>query len=1146
MPPFLLNPPQSGHGYWSHLARAALPLALAEYWQQNPGVMLVVTTDNNEADALTESLRFFLPKDTEILTFPDRETLPYDHFSPHEDILSERLSTLSRLKRAQKLLVVSAFSTLMHRLCPPEFLHQHLLVLNVGDTLNPDTFREQLTIAGYQCVSKVLEHGEYALRGAILDIFPMGSTHPFRIELFDNTIESLRCFDAESQRTIEKIDAVRILPAREFGKDSESIGRFRGAWREAFSGNPSQSPVYTAVSEGQLPGGIEYYLPLFFEKTATIADYLPEDAHIFLAGDTRSAGIRFEEEIDARYEQLRHDLQRPLLPPPALFQSTSALEETLSRFQCIHITATPPKKARDIFNFNTLTGGLYPANRKSEQPLETLAKHLQTRDTRFLLMAESAGRREVLQEMLSRSGIRPGVLEGWVDFLQSTNPVSIVVGPLAEGVVFKDAALEIIVESQLFGEQAVPQSRRSQKTIDPDLIIRSLAELREGSPVVHLQFGVGRYEGLQYIESGGTRGEFLVIRYANDDKIYVPVTSLHLVSRYTGLDSEHAPLHRLGTDQWQKEKKKAAEKIRDTAAELLDIYARREASKGVVSTLPATDYALFAAGFPFTETRDQAQAIDEIVKDMQSTRPMDRLICGDVGFGKTEVAMRAAFIAVQNGHQVCVLVPTTLLAAQHYDTFRDRFADFPVNIALLSRFNSGKEATQVIEGMQSGRIDIVIGTHKLFSANIVFKRLGLLIIDEEHRFGVKQKEHIRALRAHVDVLSMTATPIPRTLNMSMTGIRDISLIATPPARRLAIKTFWQQRNDTTLREAVLREILRGGQVYFLHNNVQSIAKTTEDIQTLVPEARVQFAHGQMRERELERIMSDFYHQRFNVLVCTTIIETGIDIPSANTIIIDRADKFGLAQLHQLRGRVGRSHHQAYAWLFTPDKKLLTSDAIKRLEAIVSLEDLGAGFALATHDLEIRGAGELLGEEQSGNMQALGFGLFMEMLDEAVTALKSGKIPELANPLNQGGPDIDLRHSALLPEDYIADVHTRLVLYKQIASAPDTERLRALQVEMIDRFGLLPEAAKQLFRVTELKLLASKLGIKRIQAGGNAGKIEFGESANIDAAALIRLIQLHAKRYQLDGPTRLRFILDGDTPESRTAEITALLNALTPP
>lgn len=1130
---------------WGQLYGSSLSLALAEFSEQTSGAKLLIAPDNLAAAQLFDELQFFIQNhsDTqEILLFPDWETLPYDRFSPHQDIISERLYALSRLQQASNIFLISAASTLMHRLCPPSFITQHGLLLRENQTLDIASFRQQLQQAGYHCVNKVLEHGEFAIRGAIIDLYPMGSHLPFRIELFDDTVDSLRRFDPETQRTIEKISEINVLPARECPLNEQSIALFRRSFREQFSGNPSQCPIYESVSEGQFPSGIEYYLPLFFEKTATIFDYLPSNASIALVGTTQENAEQFWQELNTRYEQRRYDVSRPVLPPASCFLTPIELLTEVNQYQQIRAYHHPMDKKGELFNFNTAEAPELPTQRQAAQPLTHLVDYLSQKNRRFLIVVESAGRREVLLDLLKPSAILPKTQASWHSFLGDDAPINITTGPLLEGTELNDAGICIIVESQLFGEQSVPQRRNNQKSVDPDLIIRDLAELHIGSPVVHLQFGVGRYQGLQCIDDQDLSNEFVVLSYAGNDKIYVPVTSLNMISRYTGADSEHAPLHRLGSDQWQKEKKKAAEKIHDVAIELLEIYAKREEKPGHVYQFNPMDYQRFASGFPFAETADQLQAIHQIIHDMQSPRPMDRLICGDVGFGKTEVAMRAAFIAVLNGKQVCVLVPTTLLAGQHFETFRDRFAEFPVNIELLSRFRSGKETESVVQSLKNGHVDIVIGTHKLFQKDIDFKNLGLLIIDEEHRFGVKQKEHIKAIRTHVDILSMTATPIPRTLNMAMAGIRDISLIATPPAKRLAIKTFWQETNDALLREAILREILRGGQVFFLHNNVQTISRVCQDLQTLVPEAKVQIAHGQMRERELERIMSDFYHHRFNVLVCTTIIETGIDIPTANTIIIDRADKFGLAQLHQLRGRVGRSHHQAYAYLLTPNEKSLTPDAVKRLEAIVSLEDLGAGFTLATHDLEIRGAGELLGEDQSGNMHAIGFNLFMEMLDRAVSDLKAGKIPELSAPMHQG-PEIDLRLSAIIPDDYIGDIHTRLIMYKRVANAKDKEQLQALQVEMIDRFGLLPDAVKHLILVTELKLQAAKLGITRIQASGQHGKIEFGEAPQINPTALIQLIQVHAKRYQLDGPSRLRFNLDSTTPEERIHEVQALLSKL---
>lgn len=1129
---------------WAQLYGSSLTLALAEYCQKTPGIKVIITQDSLAANQLEEELPFFFDPQgatQEILLFPDWETLPYDQFSPHQDIISQRLYTLSRIQQAKNALIISSISTLMHRLCPPEFLHQYALMLKEGQRLDIEKFRHQLQQAGYHNVNKVLEHGEFAVRGSIIDVYPMGSNQPFRIELFDDEIESLRRFDTETQRTIEKIHEINVLPAREFPLNEQSQTLFRKTFRELFPGNPSQCPIYDAVSNGQFPSGIEYYLPLFFNKTVTFFDYLPKEAKLAFVEDIQVNGEQFWQETSERYEQRRYDLSRPILPPSSCFIDAQTLLTYANTYEQIRLFHKPSDKKATV-HFNIGKAPSLPIDRKAQEPLSKLREYCTQASSRYLIVVESAGRREVVLDLLKMSGISPTIQNSWSDFLGDTALINITTGPLIYGCELLDKNIHLIVESQLFGEQSIPQRRSAQKSVDPDLIIRDMAELKLGEPVVHLQFGVGRYQGLQYITSNNISSEFLVLTYAGEDKIYVPVTSLHLISRYTGMDSEHAPLHKLGTDLWQREKKKAAEKIHDVAIELLDLYAKREAQEGQQYEFNQVEYQKFASAFPFTETVDQLNAIDQIVRDMRSTRPMDRLICGDVGFGKTEVAMRAAFVAAQNGKQVCILTPTTLLAGQHFESFRDRFADFPINIDLLSRFRSAKESQTVLEGLSSGKIDIVIGTHKLFQSTITFKNLGLLIIDEEHRFGVKQKEYMKSLRTHVDILSMTATPIPRTLNMAMAGIRDISLIATPPAKRLAIKTFWQEKKDIVIREALLREILRGGQVFFLHNNVQTIERVCQDLQTLVPEAKIRSAHGQLRERDLERIMSDFYHHRFNVLVCTTIIETGIDIPTANTIIIDRADKFGLAQLHQLRGRVGRSHHQAYAYLLTPNEKSLTKDAVKRLEAIVSLEDLGAGFTLATHDLEIRGAGELLGEEQSGNMHAIGFSLFMELLERAVEDLKAGKTPELSAPMYQG-PEIDLRLSAIIPEDYIADIHNRLIMYKRVSNAKTKEQLHDLQVELIDRFGLLPQPVKNLLRVTELKLKAAQLGVVKISASGTQGKMDFSEKPAINPAELISLIQVHAKRYQMEGPQRLRFTIDSTSAEERIFEISTLLNKL---
>jgi transcription-repair coupling factor (superfamily II helicase) len=1140
----LLYRPTQTKQIWGQLHGSSLALALAEYCDKTSGIKLLIAQDSLSANQLKAELEFFLnsqDKPQELLFFPDWETLPYDQFSPHQDIISERLSTLSHIQYLTNAIIITSVSTLMHRLCPPEFLNHYALVLQEGQKLDLTAFRNQLQHSGYYCVNKVLEHGEFALRGSIIDLYPMGSSLPFRIELFDDEIESLREFDIDTQRTIKKIERINILPAREFPLNEQSQLLFRRAFRELFPGNPSQCPIYEAISEGQFPSGIEYYLPLFFEKTVTFFEYLPKNAKICLIEHIQNNAEQFWGELNERYEQRRYDVSRPILKPELCFLNPIDLMTHANQYEQLRLFYEVSEKKGSV-NFDIALAPQFPIDRKSQEPLHQLRDYCLDKSRRYLIIVESAGRREVLLDLLKPSGITPKIQKSWHDFIQDTAPINITIGAVAFGCELTQKNIALIVESQLFGEQTMPQRRASSKTVDPDLIVRDMAELRLGAPVVHLQFGVGRYQGLQHIESNGITSEFLVLSYAGEDKIYVPVTSLHLISRYTGVDSEQAPLHKLGSEQWQKEKKKAAEKIHDIAIELLDLYAKREAQPGHQYELSYSDYAKFVSAFPFTETPDQQQAIEHIIKDMQSPKPMDRLICGDVGFGKTEVAMRAAFVAVQNSKQVCILVPTTLLAGQHFESFRDRFADFPINIELLSRFRSAKETETVLSSLKSGKTDIVIGTHKLFQSNMSFKNLGLLIIDEEHRFGVKQKEHIKALRNHIDILSMTATPIPRTLNMAMAGIRDISLMTTPPAKRLAIKTFWQEKRDSIIREAILREILRGGQVFFLHNNVETIDRVCQDVQVLVPEAKVHRAHGQMRERELERVMSDFYHHRFNVLVCTTIIETGIDIPTANTIIIDKANQFGLAQLHQLRGRVGRSHHQAYAYLLTPHQKTLTPDAVKRLEAIMSLEDLGAGFTLATHDLEIRGAGELLGEEQSGNMHAIGFNLFMEMLERAVQDLKAGKTPELAKPMHQG-PEIELRIAAIIPENYIADIHNRLIMYKRISNARDKQQLHDLQVELIDRFGLLPQSVKNLLLITELKLTAQEIGVLKISAGAQQGKIEFNEKPCINPEALINLIQVHAKRYQMEGPQRLRFNIESTTAEERIFEIGSLLNKL---
>jgi len=1141
----ILNPPlptKTGDKLrFGNLQGSSLALAISQVAKKAHRPILVITADNLTANRLEEELNFFIPE-LEVFTFPDWETLPYDNFSPHQDLISQRLLTLSRLPTISQGILIVPITTLMQRISPKQFLEGNSFHFNRGDKINLDEMRRQLERSGYRCVTQVMEHGEFAIRGSILDLFPTGSPSPFRMDLFDDEIETIRTFDPETQRSIDIIDKINLLPAREFPLTEEAISHFRQTWREKFPGNPLACPIYEDVSQGFCPPGIEYYLPLFFPTTQLLFDYLPTNSFALLVGDIHKNAEHFWQEINERYEQCRYDVERPILPPTEIYVPVNDLFTIVNNFPLISLQPDTVAEGAGKFNFVTKKIPDIAINHKSEQPLEKLQNFLTETSDKILFCAESAGRREVLMDLLNTIQLRPHTCNNWHEFLDTKETFNITVAPLDEGLSLTEPAITLIAESQFFGMQVMQRRRRKAKAFDSDAIVRNLAELNIGAAVVHIDHGVGRYLGLQTLQVGDHETEFLTLEYADTNKLYVPVSSLHLISRYSGADLEHAPLHHLGTGQWEKAKRKAQEQIRDVAAELLDIYARRAAHKGHAFSNPNGQYQAFSATFPFEETPDQQQAIEQVIQDMTAEKPMDRLICGDVGFGKTEVAMRAAFIAIQEGKQVAILVPTTLLAQQHYQNFKDRFADWPVQIEVISRFRSTQEQKNILDRLKLGTVDIVIGTHKLLQKDIQFKNLGLLIIDEEHRFGVQQKEKLKSLRSEVDILTLTATPIPRTLNLAMSGLRELSIIATPPARRLSIKTFVRERQSSLIREAIMRELLRGGQVYFLHNQVDTIEKTAQEIQELIPEARIGIAHGQLRERELERVMSDFYHQRFNVLVCTTIIETGIDVPSANTIIMDRADKFGLAQLHQLRGRVGRSHHQAYAYLMTPNKKVMTSDAIKRLDAIASLEDLGAGFTLATHDLEIRGAGELLGEQQSGNMHAIGFSLYVELLEHAVKALKSGKEPSLEKPLHTG-TEVDLQISALIPEAYLADVHTRLVFYKRIANAPSSEALQEIQAEMIDRFGLLPEATKNLFRVTEIKFKAQSLGIKKIDASAQGGRIEFSEKPNIDPATIIHFIQRYPQQYKLEGPSRLKFILPQETAEDRIKNLNVVLNSL---
>lgn len=1133
--------------YWSGLHGAAKMLAVAEYVASQSHITVLVVPDQEQAQRWSRALSIFLQSSgLPIYLFPDWETLPYDQFSPHQDIVSERLSSLYQLgSQPGPGVFILTPETLMQRLVPKEFLLGRVFRLTTGEIRNLNQLPLDFEQAGYRCVSQVMEHGEFAVRGSLFDVYPMGSKTPYRIDFLDNEVETIRLFDPESQRSIKQIDAIQLLPAREFPLDDRGIKQFRQNWRVAFAGDPMQSPLYRDVTEGLAPAGIEYYLPLFFEHTSSIFEYLPADATLILTGDLVTECETYWQQLRQRFEQLNIDRTRPLLTPQQLYLPVEETFRALKTYGRIQFLTEEGSVKQNRQQFQTSPPKEFQMSSKSQTPMRLVKEYLDQFPGRALICAESNGRRESLLELLQAEKVLATRCDGWQEFLTSDYPLGICVAPLDEGLVVDSPRIVAITEPQIFGGRVMQRRRRDKEKTDSDAVIKSLAELRIHAPVVHIEHGVGRYLGLQTIEVGNQLTEFLSLEYAGGDKLYVPVSALHSVHRYTGLNPETAPLHKLGSQDWSRAKRKAAERVRDVAAELLAIYAKRAAKKGFVYPSPESQYETFTNDFAFEETPDQAQAIEHVLQDMHATYPMDRLICGDVGFGKTEVAMRAAFIATVLGNrQVAILVPTTLLVQQHYENFRDRFSQWPVRIAQISRFRSAKEQQQILTDLAAGKIDIIIGTHKLIQPDVTYKNLGLVIIDEEHRFGVRQKEHLKKLRAEVDILTLTATPIPRTLNMAVSGIRDLSIIATPPSKRLAIKTFVHTWNQQICEEAIQREIRRGGQIYFLHNEVESIERRAEEIQQWVPEGRVCIGHGQMRERELEKVMSDFYHKRYNILVCTTIIETGIDVPSANTIIIERADKLGLAQLYQLRGRVGRSHHQAYAYLMTPPEKVMTADAKKRLDALSGLEHLGAGFTLATHDLEIRGAGELLGDEQSGQIQEIGFSLYTDMLERSVAAMRAGRELDLEQSMN-GSTEIDLRIAALIPDDYLPDVHERLVLYKRISAANNETELDELQVEMIDRFGLLPQPIKNLFRVMLVKLKAQSLGIRKIDAGPHGGYLLLESTPNIDVQKLIELVQKQRHQYKLEGQEKLKFSRALENADTRLNFISELLLKLTP-
>ena len=1121
-------------------ASASLSAAELARTLQNP--MLVLTNDPRHADQLEAEIRYFAGTDLPVSHFVEWETLPYDSFSPHQDIISQRLSVIATLPQMKNGIVIVSLPALLQRLPPVDYVAARTLVLQTKQTLDRQDFIDDLTAAGYLRIPQVEEHGEFAVRGSLIDVFPMGSAQPVRIDFFDDEIETLRFFDAETQLSGESTDTIQILPAREVPLDQVNIKRFLQRYRERFEGQPSRSRVYSDVANGIAHGGIEYYLPMFFEETASFLDYLPADTVIFAPQDYSGVLEQAWQEIGERYGLCSLDPERPILQPQESFLSPDDVRQKMSSARCIQYSAQTLEESAGNINLSTRIPPAIRVEARYEDAAASLIKFLNSFDGRILFTADSPGRRENVYDLLAGRGIDVSRVDSWGAFLDSSIQAGIAVAPIDDGVLLPESRVAIISEHQMFGAKPRQRSRRRRTERDPETIIRQLNDLQPGSPVVHAEYGVGRYLGLTTLVAGGTSGEFLHLEYADSDKLYVPVHALDLISRYTGASPENAPLHRLGSDQWAKAKRRAINKIRDVAAELLDVYARRAARPGHSFHWQENDYRAFESGFPFEETDDQSRTIDEVLEDLASNSPMDRVVCGDVGFGKTEVALRAAFAAVHGGKQVAILVPTTLLAQQHGQTFQDRFADWPVRVEVLSRFRSANEAKEIVAGLRSGTVDIVIGTHRLLQHTRDFKDVGLVIVDEEHRFGVRHKEAIKTLRSEVDVLTLTATPIPRTLNMALGGLRDMSLIATPPAERLSVRTFVSEWNDVVIREACLREVKRGGQVYFIHNRVDDILRVEEQLNKLVPEASIRVGHGQMPERKLEQVMLDFYHRRFNVLLCTTIVESGLDVPTANTIIINRADRFGLATLHQLRGRVGRSHHRAYAYLLAPPRAAMTADAIKRLEAIDSLEDLGSGFTLATHDLEIRGAGELLGDTQSGQIQEIGFSLYTELLGRAVDALRDGKEPDLDKPLNSG-VEINLHVPAFLPEDYVPDVHLRLILYKRISGVASRDELRDMQVELIDRFGLLPEAAKNLMRIAAIKRDAAALAIEKIDASDTGGYLDFGSQTSMNPLTLVQMVQNESQIYRLRGAHRLQFRMDLSDTAARFTEVEKLLDRL---
>ncbi len=1132
---------------WQGLHGPANALAIAAIARQHQGLTVAITATPQQAQSLEQDL--LLLRDDQQLPvahFPDWETLPYDLFSPHPDILSQRLKAMATLPKLQRGLLVVPISTVLQRLAPISYIQGRSLILRTGDVLDRTTFQQQLADAGYENTETVYQSGQYALRGGLLDVFPAGTSQPLRLEWLDNEIDTIRYFDPETQRSSRQIQHINLLPGREYPFNQTAIDDFRRAFRNRFAIDVRNCNLYQDLRAGRHPQGLEYYLPLFFEQTASLFDYLGNNPRIISEQNCFSAASDYLEAVASRFEQRRYDLARPILEPQELYHSLDDLQQRLTRNNTIWLdtpdAGQPLSASAKTIHFNCLPPPVLPLHEQADQ--DAFANYIRNYPGRILLAADSPGRREVLLETLQAFSIQPKLLNDWHAFRAAEQiPLALAVLPVSDGLLLHSEQLLILTESQLFaGRLRQRQKRISER--DSASIIRNLTDLNVGAPVVHEQHGVGRYQGLTVLEVAGLTGEFLTLEYAEGDKLYVPVSDLNLISRYAGGSIENAPLHKLGNDRWTKTKRKAIRKIRDAAAELLDIYARREAAIGYQFNLDRKMYAEFSADFAYEETPDQQSAIEAVIADMTSTKVMDRVVCGDVGFGKTEVALRAAFLAASSGRQVVLLAPTTLLVRQHFNLFRDRFADWPINIAMLSRLRNAGEAGQILENLKNGKLDIVIGTHRLLQRGVDFKNLGLIIIDEEQRFGVRQKEQLKAIRAAVDLLTLTATPIPRTLGMALSGIRDLSIIATPPARRMAIKTSISQWDDSLIHDAVDRELQRGGQVYFLHNEVRTIQAMAAQLGKLFPDISIAVAHGQMPGNNMAQVMREFYARKHHVLVATTIIENGIDVPSANTIIINNADHFGLAQLHQLRGRVGRSHHRAFAYLLIPDWNNITRDAQKRLEALAELEDLGAGFTLASHDMEIRGAGELLGEEQSGQIEALGFELHLALLERAVEALKSGREPDLETPLHHGS-EVQLHLPAMIPENYLPDIHSRLTLYKRISAAYDQEALRQLQIEMIDRFGLLPQAAKNLFSIASIKLQATEMGINRVEVSQAGGWLDFSDQPNINTAALIQMVQTAPDEFVLRGSERLSLRAKIESDQKRLHYLRELLLKLRP-